>query len=347
MPHCHRDSEGAAPRARNPPAACVPIALIVFVLVALMACSRREPPQDQSRPKTRLVADGLGRRVRIPVHPGRIVSLAPNVTDAILALGLVDRLVGITDFCRLPAGTPPVRRVGGMLDPDLETIRALRPDLLVGSTSGNDPGFATQAAALGLPFYALHAPDVESVLNSLQDLASSLGEPARGEELRAALQRRLDAVARRVEARSPARVLFVVWGDPLVVPGRTAFLTDALRRAGGVSITADAAAAWPAFDVELAIARAPEVILTTADSRSTVERLERDGAWREVPAVRLRRVHIVSDAIQQPGPRVVDGIEEAARCLHPEAFTDGGSPLGATVDRPTVADRPLEDAKRR
>jgi iron complex transport system substrate-binding protein len=286
-----------------------------------------------------MVADGLGRRVRVPLRPERIVSLAPNVTDALLALGLGDRLAGITDFCRLPAETAPVTRVGGMLDPNLETIRALRPDLLVGSTSGNDPGFATQAAALGVPFYAVHTPDVESVLNSLRDLATALGEPDRGDRLRAALQRRLDTVARRVEARTQARVLFVVWGDPLVVPGRTAFLTDALRRAGGVSITADATGAWPAFDVELAIARAPEVILTTADSRSTVERLERDGAWREVPAIRLHRVHVIGDAIQQPGPRVVDGIEEVARLLHPGAFPGGDRGGAASNTAPAGGER--------
>ncbi len=295
------------------------MAIVVCVGLAAIGCSPHAP-----RSATRLVLDGIGRGVQVPDDPRRIVSLAPNVTDALLALGMRDRLAGVSDFCRLPDGGGPVPRIGGMLDPDLETIRSLRPDLLVGSTSGNDPGFATQAAALGVPFYAVHTPDVESVLKSLRDLATALGEPGRGDQLCAALQRRLDAVAGRVGGRTPARVLFVVWGDPLVVPGRTAFLTDALRRAGGSSITADAAAAWPAFDVELAIARAPEVILTTADSRNTVDRLERDHSWREVPAVRLHRIHVVGDAIQQPGPRVVDGIEEIARLLHPEAFPDGG-----------------------
>ena len=95
--------------------------------------------------------DGLGREIRVPAHPRRIVSLAPSVTDSLLALGSQDRLVGVSDFCELPPGAGAIVRIGGMLNPSLETIRGLRPDLLVATTSGNDPSLARQADSLGLP----------------------------------------------------------------------------------------------------------------------------------------------------------------------------------------------------
>ena len=272
--------------------------------------------------------DGLGRSIALPVSPRRVVSLAPSVTDSLFALGFGDRVVGVSDFCVLPPGTRPVARVGGMLNPSLEAIRVLRPDLLIGTTSGNDPSLASEAAALGLPLYTVHTPDVAATLRALEEIAGILGDRGRGETLAADLRRRLESVRARVAPYEPARVLFLVWGEPLVVPGAPAFLTDALRFAGAASVTADAGAAWPAFDLESAIARAPEAILTTEKNRTMAERLPHDPAWAGVPAIRRRRILVVSEAIEQPGPGVVGGIEEVARLLHPEAF--GEAPVDRT-----------------
>ncbi len=273
----------------------------------------------------------------LPANPRRIVSLAPNVTDALFALGFGGRVVGVTDFCKPPGDSRGIARVGGMSNPSLETLRALSPDLLIASSSGNEPALSSQAAALGLPLYTVHTPDVEGTLRAMVDLAAALGDRPRGERLVAGLRARLDDVERRVGGFRPARVLFLVWGDPLVVPGRSAYLTDALGRSGGLSVTRDAPGAWPAFDLESAVVRAPEVILTVPPNAAMVERLRRDPAWMSVPAVRNGRIHVVSEAIEEPGPRVVQGIEEVARLLHPGAFESqkpaaagrkGGEPCG-------------------
>ena len=264
--------------------------------------------------------DGLGRSVSVPVAPRRLVSLAPSVTDSIVALGLGDRIVGISDFCEPPAGgTAPVR-VGGLVNPSLETIRGLGPDLLVASTSGNEPGLAAQAEALALPLYTMHADDVAGVVMEVERLGRALGEPDRGRRAAEALSGRIEAVAARLGARPRPRVLFVVWGNPLVVPGRGAFLTDALARAGAASITADAPGGWPSIDLETAVTRAPEIILTVPQNRAFLDAVRRSSAWADVPAVRRGALAVVSEAIQQPGPRVVDGIEEVARVIHPDAF---------------------------
>ena len=299
-----------------------PVVLLCAVLAGglLPGCDRRPPGAE-----TRILTDGLGRTVRLPPRPRRIVSLAPSVTSSLLALGARDRLVGVTDFCVLPAGDAPVARIGGMLNPSLETIRGLGPDVLVATTSGNDPSLAREAASIGLPLYTIHTPDVESVLRSLLDLARLIDEPERGRVLVADLRSRLSTVASGIALDRPVRVLFVVWGDPLVVPGRSSFLTDALARAGGTSITSDAAAAYPTFDFESAIMRAPEAILTTQQNRAVLDRLRAEPAWSRVPAVRSGRLFVVSESIEQPGPEVVSGIEEVARRLHPGVFAAPGA----------------------
>jgi cobalamin transport system substrate-binding protein len=267
----------------------------------------------------RTVTDMLGRSLTVPEKPGRVVSLAPSVTESLLALGFGDRLAGVSDFCVLPEGLARIPRVGGLLTPDFETIRNLHPDLLIGTTSGNDPGLASQADALGLPLYILHTPDVAQALASLERLGDLLGEVPRARHLVEDLRRRLAAVASRVADRPPPRVLFVVWAEPLVVPGSGAFLTDAIRLAGGASVTADVPAPHPTYSIESAVSRAPDVILTTAENAAFAAALPKDPAWAGVPAVRNRRIHIVGAEVVRPGPGVVAGIEEMAAILHPAA----------------------------
>ena len=235
----------------------------------------------------------------------------------------MDRLVGVSDFCTLPPDAQGVRRIGGLLTPDLELIRSLHPDLLIGTTSGNDPGLDTQARALELPLYTLNARSVEDVLEGIEALAVVLGDPPRGRALADRLRARLAEVERRTSGQTRPRVLFIIWGEPLVVPGSGAFLTDAIRRAGGESVTAGVAFAHETYSVESAVALAPEVILTTRDNGALPEKLLADPAWASVPAVRSGKVFLVGDAIVRPGPSVVDGIEEIAARLHPGNETRG------------------------
>jgi len=298
------------------------LVLAIALAMAATACRPEHPAAGG-----RSVTDMLGRPMTVPSIPRRVVSLAPSVTETILALDFGDRLAGISDFCVLPSGMTALPRVGGLLTPDLETIKALHPDILVGTTSGNDPGLATQAEALGLPLYILHTPDVAQVLASLERIGDLLGDAPRGIRVAAEMRRRLDAVEARISGQPAPRVLFVIWAEPLVVPGSGAFLTDAIRMAGGASVTAEVPAPHPTYSIESAVARAPEVILTTADNAAFAAALRLDPAWAAVPAVQNGRIHVLGDAVVRPGPGVVAGIEEMARVLHPSAREPGAAPF--------------------
>lgn len=293
-------------------------AVIPFVLLAgLSGCGGGNGGYEG-----REVTDGLGRTLRIPVKPQRIVSVAPNVTDLLIALGLLDRLVGVTKFCQLPPEAEAIERVGGMLNPSLEVIQTLSPDLLIATTSGNDRGLASQAEALGLPLYTVHAETVAGVLEAAEKLADALGEPEYGVRLSADLGERLREIERRLDGGRTTRVLYVISNDPLIVPGAPAFLTDALRYAGAESVTADAPAAWPIYSLESAIARAPEVILTSPHNQRLPEILAGMPAWSSVPAVRTGRIYVMNSFLERPGPGMIRGIEEIARLLHPDRFAD-------------------------
>jgi len=266
--------------------------------------------------------DARGTRIVLPAPPRRIVSLVPSATELIFALGAEDRLVGVTDFCDWPPAARSKPSVGGMIDPSLETIVALKAEVVVATDDGNRQHTSEQLRRLGIPVYRVRASRVSQVL----DVAAGLGEltERRGAvaPLVARIRRRIDAIAAAVAGRPRPRVLYVLWPEPLIVPGRGSIVTELIGLAGGDSVTADQALDYPRFSVEAAVARAPDVIVLarhgTGSAPIARDRWDRLAA---LPAVRAGRVHAVDgNLLHRYGPRIVDGLEQLARAIHPEAF---------------------------
>jgi iron complex transport system substrate-binding protein len=271
---------------------------------------------------TLTVTDQTGRTVTLAAPPRRIVSLVPGVTEMVFAIGAEDRLVGVTDFCDFPAAARKKRSVGGMLAPSLETLVALQPDLVVATDSGNTDETRRQLERLRLPVYLVSPRGVADVLRTMEQLGVLTGQSARAAEVVAGLERRVRAVAERVAVRPRPRVLYVVWPEPLIVPGRGAAVTELIDLAGGASVTANAGEGYPRWSVESAVAWAPEVIVLARHGAGTgpVSR-EKWERFAGLPAIRAGRIHNVDgDLFHRFGPRVVDALEILARLVHPEAF---------------------------
>jgi iron complex transport system substrate-binding protein len=266
--------------------------------------------------------DQTGRRLVLPAPPARIISLVPSVTEILFTIGAQDRLVGVTDFCDYPAEARRKPSVGGMLAPSLETIVALKPDLVVATTSGNRHETFDQLARLKIPVYLVNPITVADVL----DLVSRVGRLTdRGEAADravAALRERIQAVSARVAARPRPRVLYVLWPDPLIVPARDALVSELIALAGGDSVTADGGQGYPRYSMEAALARNPEVIILAShgSERSLLVRSKWE-RFSQVPAVAAGRLHTMDgNLMHRYGPRMVDGLEKLARLIHPEAF---------------------------
>ncbi len=266
-------------------------------------------------PGHRDVVDGAGRQVRVPASVSRIVSLAPSVTEILFALGLGDRVVGVTDFCDYPPAAATRARIGGIINQDLERIVSLSPDLAVATMSGNLRDDAERLERLGIPVYTIGTPTVPSILVTLRTVGDLLGAPQPAAALVKALEARLDAVRSASSAHRRPRTLYVIEPDPLIAPGSGTFLGEALAIAGADLVTSDSSAGWAQYDIEKVIGWKPEVILTPEANREWARRVPEMERWRGVPAVAAGRVFVISDAIQHPGPRMVDGIEEVARLL--------------------------------
>jgi iron complex transport system substrate-binding protein len=287
----------------------------------------------------REVVDETGRTVRIPQPVTRIVSLAPSLTETVYALGLQDRLVGDTDYCDYPPEAQKKQKVGGAINPSLEEIAHLHPDVVLVTRHLNTLDTVHSLDALGIPSYATDPRNVDEIVASAKRLGDVLGAPEVGAALAEDLEHRLSVLRQKIGALPPRRVLFVVWTDPLISIGKDTFIADALRRSGAVSII-DSKQDWPQVNLEEVAHLQPEV-LVFADSHSETTAKHLDvlatrPAWRILNAVRDRNFAVISEAVNRPAPRIVTAIEELAEKLHPEAFVE--KPASEHVSGNTVLD---------
>jgi len=268
----------------------------------------------------RELVDQTGRHVSLPDHAHRLVSLAPSITETLYALGLAGRLVGDTDYCDYPPAARAKPHVGAPLNPSLERIVALRPDLVLGTDQANRRETADQLERLGIPLYGVTANTVEGTLRSIADLGGALEWQRPAEALVASLRARVAAVQHQPRPQPRPKVLFAVWVHPLITVGRATFISDVIRCAGGVSVSDDLEGEWPHMQLEEVLARSPDIILfpRVGGFGPPPGELERLPGWRDLAAVKRHRLYSVSEAIMRTSPRLIDALEEVARIMKSE-----------------------------
>jgi iron complex transport system substrate-binding protein len=267
------------------------------------------------------VEDGVGNVITFESAPQRIVSLAPNHTEVLYALGLGERVVGVTEYCNYPPEAAEKPKVGDFVNTDLELVVGLEPDLVLATTMH----MAETVPALqdrGLVVFVLDPQSVDSVLDEIRVLGEITGQEAEADALIADMQARIDAVQEKV-AGAPRPKVFWELGPELFTVGPGTFVDDLIDLAGGENVAADADASWPQLSVEAIVLKDPDVIvLADHNYGQTVEMVKERPGWEDIAAVREGRViEIVDDDIvSRPGPRLVEGVEFLARALHPDLF---------------------------
>lgn len=269
------------------------------------------------------VRDMLSREVTLSAPPRRIVSLVPSITEILYALGAEDLLVGVTTFCDFPPAVQHKPKVGGIVNPNLEALVSLRPDLVLATPDGNSESTVQQLFGLGIPTYVVTAKNFSGVLESIARIGQLTGREAAVRRVVGDLRRRADRVVEATRGRPRPSVLYLVWADPVIVPGRDTLITDLIHMAGGASVSAEEPIKWPRLSLEQVVAKAPEVIIVATHSLSQVDDALR--RWREqkilLPAFKAERVHAIDgNLVHRPGPRIVDGLEALARAIHPGAL---------------------------
>ncbi|MDD4255945.1 MAG: helical backbone metal receptor [Methanofollis sp.] len=284
------------------------------------------------------VTDDFGEMVVITHEPRRIVSLAPANTEILFALGLGDRVVGVTDYCNYPAGAEEKPKVGGYSTVNIERVVAAKPDLVL-AAFGNTEEVVNHLRDLGLTVVALNPDSMQGTLRDITLAGEATGRTAEAADLKTSMQTRIDAVTAAVGTTTERpSVMHAVWYDPIWVSGNATFQNELITLVGGKNAFPDVEG-WQIVTLERFITTNPDIILVnsgTGMGESGNDLIYRyfmnEPRFAKMKAVQDDRVYIVSsDIIDRGGPRIVDALEEVAAAIHPELFPDAAAAAPTTA----------------
>ena len=271
------------------------------------------------------VQDLLGRKMSIPVNPGRVVTLAPNITEIVFALEQGHRLVGATTYSDFPKAAAALPKVGSYVHLDLERIVALNPDLCLAIKDGNPITAVSRLESFNIPVYAVDPRNLKSIMDTIVRIGNLLQAENQAKFLVSDMQTRIQAVVQRVaQADHRPKVFFQIGIAPIVSVGTNTFIHELIEMAGARNLAAGNIA-YPRFSKEQVLGMRPDVIIVTSMAREAAfERIRKDWyQWQDLPAVQHERVFVQeSNLFDRPSPRLVDALEILARLLHPEVFED-------------------------
>lgn len=264
-------------------------------------------------------------------QPKRIVSTTPSITEMLFALGLGDRVVGVTTYCRYPEEAKRLPKVGTYIQPNLEVILSLKPDLVI--IQENPVRLREKMERLRLRVMELEHKSVEDIYESIDRIGKQAHVEASAQALNERIRADLEEVRNRASKLPRRRMMFIVGRTPqalegLIAVGRASYLNVLMDIAGGDNVLRDATSAYPKISLETVLSRDPEVIVDMGEMAETVGVTEEDkrsvvelwGRYPAISAVAERRVYAVaSDIFVVPGPRMVNAAREFARMVHPEA----------------------------
>jgi iron complex transport system substrate-binding protein len=305
--------------------------LLALLIVALAGCAGAGAPESSesaavATPKPVSVVDDAGRTVEIAETPQRLISLAPSNTEILFALGLGDKVVGVTEFCDYPEEAQAIEKVGGM-EPNLEKIVDIDPDLVlaIGGSSAQVEK-ATEIEKLDLTVLVLEPEDIEGIMADIELVGKATGAGKEASQLVAEMRKRFDDITAKAKgAESAPKVFFELDAtDPTkpYTPGPGSFIDALITLAGGSNIGASAKMQWAQLSTEEIIAQDPDVIvLGDANYGVTAEMVKERAGWEVISAVKNDAIYPIDDIlISRPGPRIIDGLEALAKIIHPELF---------------------------
>ena len=260
-------------------------------------------------------------------QPQRIISTSPSITEILFELGLQDRIVAVTDFCIYPEEACHLPSIGGVLNPDIETIVSLTPDLII--LQSDSAKMEKNIKSLGIPTFSIKVRTISDIFESINLLGKELNCQEAAKKLLFLLKDKINTFKQRLAGRLPKKVLLLL-GDSsnpardLYAVGPGTFLNELLVLSGGKNILKNSKAQYPKLSKEFIIEQSPEIIIE-AGPKSDLPQKEIDyrvGQWNRFPtirAVRDKRIYFIgADYILIPGPRLVKILENFVQVIHPD-----------------------------
>lgn len=308
---------------------------LISVLLLGLICSCMSSTTGESAPPAGAslfpleMTDQAGRVVRIERVPEKVISLAPSNTEIAYALGLEDRLVGVTEYCNYPQAAKQKLKIGGFSTVDIEKVVEIEPDLIL-ATNIHKGEVIPQLERLGLTVLTIDPKTVDEVLKAINLIGRFTGKVAEASRLTTEMESRVKAVTDRTaalpEAQRP-RVFYILWHDPLKTATSKTRIHELIIKAGGINIASNLEGAYPTISLEAVIMSNPQVVVAGSGHGSShdvpFQFALTEPRLAEVEARLNGRIYeIDSDLTSRPGPRIVDGLEKLAEFIHPELFEE-------------------------
>lgn len=239
----------------------------------------------------------------------RIVSLAPNITEILFYLGIGDRVVGVTDFCDYPEEARKKEKIGGFINPNIEKIISLKPDLVIATKDGNNPISVERLKKFKIPVFVIYPVDLEGVMKTILNISEFLDVREKGVQLVDEMKRKVEEIKKRVPNKKKKRVLLLYETSPLIASGPGTLADSLIKIAGGENVLSDSPVRYPKINIEEVIVRKPDVIIITEMITSSENLIPLKKAFGE------RVFKVKGELVNRAGPRTIYGIEEIFKVL--------------------------------
>lgn len=304
------------------------IVLITMIIVGCKNSPQTTEPDAQEDTDNRsfsiTLTDQIDREVTIEKLPERIVSLAPSNTEILFALGLEDKIVGVTDYCDYPEAAKNKEKIGGFSEPNIEKIVSVKPDLVVATNMHQKS--VEELEKLNIPSVVLDPKDFDEMFASIEIIGKATGQQDEAltliKNLKARMENVEDVVA-KVKLDKRPKVYYEIWPSPITTSGPGTFVDDIIQRAGGENIAKDAQKAYPQYSQEMIIDKNPDFIIFShhGSSNQSIEDVITRQGWENINAIKNKKVfYLDENLVQRATPRLVDGLEKFVEILYPELF---------------------------
>lgn len=273
----------------------------------------------------RILTDEVGRNVRVPNSPKRIMPLAPSITEILFALGLQEEIVGVTNFCDYPEAALKKPKIGGFLNPSIEKIVSLKPDLIIAIRDGNREETVHRLNDLGFSVYWVNPKSFDGVMETIKNIGEIAAKRDESTRIIKNMRRKKEHILSLTKYLPKPKVFFQMGCDPIITVGRETLADDLIRLAGGSSISENESMNYPLYSIETVIFNAPEIIIISSmeSKRDYLNLVKMWQNWKSIPAVKRNAIYVVdSNLVDRPTPRIVEGLEAMVRIIHPEVLRE-------------------------
>ncbi|MCL5292630.1 MAG: cobalamin-binding protein [Actinobacteria bacterium] len=262
------------------------------------------------------VKDDAGRSVEIKKAPERVVSLAPANTEILFAIGVGDKVVGVSTYCDYPPEAKKKEKVGDFANPNVEKIIAVKPDIVFAAAGVQGP-VVKRLEDAGIKVFVVNPKSIQGILDAIESIGKATGSEEKASRVVAGLRKRVDAVKEKgAKLKLKPKVFYEVYSQPLMTAGGPTVVNDMIVTAGGINVAGNLDKDFPQYSLETLIQDDPEIYVASTGSMASPGDIGKRPGWERISAIKNGKVFVFDENIMNRyGPRLIDGLEKVAEAI--------------------------------